>query len=41
VRFWIVPDHLQLDASYGGNLDAFQRTHWTTIGLRIITKPFF
>ncbi len=40
-RLWIVPDHLQLDASYGGNLDAFQRTHWTSFGLRFITKPFF
>lgn len=26
-RFRIVPDRLQFEASYGGNLDAFQRTH--------------
>lgn len=40
-RFWIVPDHVQLDASYGGSLRNFDRVHWSSIGLRLISKPFF
>lgn len=40
-RFWVVPDHVQLDASYGGNLGAWERQHWNSIGIRLISKPFF
>lgn len=41
VRLWVVPDHVQIDASYGGNLQNFGAVHWTSIGVRLISKPFF
>lgn len=41
VRVWIVPDHFQLDASYGGSLQRFGDVNWTSIGVRLISKPFF
>lgn len=41
VRLWIVPDHVQLDASYGGSLQRFHDVHWNSIGIRLISKPFF
>lgn len=40
-RLWLVPDHVQLDASYGGNIQNFGAVHWTSIGVRLISKPFF
>ncbi len=41
VRIWLVPDHVQLDASYGGSLQRFGDVHWNSIGVRLISKPFF
>jgi hypothetical protein len=40
-RWWLVPDHVQVDASYGWQLNGIDRTEWVTIGLRLISKPFF
>lgn len=41
LRIWLVPDHVQLDASYGGSLQRFGDVHWNSIGVRLISKPFF
>lgn len=41
VRPWIVPEHVQLDGSYGGSLERFGDVHWNSIGIRLISKPFF
>lgn len=39
VRYWIVKDRVQLDATYGNRLVS-QDQHWISIGLRLLTPPF-
>lgn len=39
VRGWIVPDRVQVDSTYGWQLNGTHRTEWITFGLRLITKP--
>ncbi len=34
-------EHVQLDGSYGGSLERFGDVHWNSIGIRLISKPFF
>lgn len=41
VRYWIVPDHVQVDTTYGFQWNGPDRTEWLTVGLRLISKPFF
>lgn len=41
VRYWIIPDHLQVDTTYGFQLNGTDRTEWITIGFRFITKRFY
>lgn len=40
-RFWVVPDHVQIDSTYGSQLNGTQRSEWFTLGVRLITRPFF
>jgi hypothetical protein len=40
-RFWVVPDHVQIDSTYGSQLNGAQRSEWFTLGVRLITRPFF
>ena len=39
LRYWIVKDFLQMDATYG-NRFVSEDQHWFSIGLRILTPPF-
>lgn len=39
LRYWIVKDFLQMDATYG-NRFVSQDRHWISIGFRILTPPF-
>lgn len=42
VRWWLVPDRLQIDATVGNRLDTPWLPHqrWFTFGIRVITPPF-
>ncbi len=40
-RFWVVPDRVQIDSTYGFQLNGPDRTEWVTLGFRLISRPFF
>lgn len=39
LRYWIVRDRVQVDATYG-NRFVSEGAHWISIGLRLLTPPF-
>lgn len=39
LRYWIVKDRVQMDATYGERFGS-QGRHWISIGLRLLTPPF-
>ena len=39
LRFWLVKDRVQVDATYGARFVS-EDTHWISIGLRVLTPPF-
>ncbi len=41
LRRWLVPGHVQLDATYGDRLDDGSAARWFTLGLRLISSPLF
>lgn len=41
VRRWLVPGHVQMDATYGDRFDDGTALRWFTIGLRLISNPLF
>jgi hypothetical protein len=41
LRLWLVPDHVQVDATVGADLRDPGNANWTTIGIRLITPSFF
>lgn len=41
VRYWIVPGHVQIDATYGSRLGQIADERWVSIGLRLISPPLF
>jgi len=40
VRFWIVPNHVQVDTTYGNRFGTQTDNHWISIGMRLLTVPF-
>jgi hypothetical protein len=40
VRYWIIRDRLQVDATFGNRLDSNTEQRWFSIGLRILSPPF-
>jgi hypothetical protein len=40
LRFWLVPDRLQVDATYGNRFGSTDENRWYSIGLRLLTPPF-
>jgi hypothetical protein len=40
VRVWLIPNRLQVDATYGDRVGASEGSRWFSLGLRIITAPF-
>ncbi len=41
LRYWIIPDRLQVDSTYGFQWNGANRTEWFTVGFRIISGKFF
>lgn len=39
-RFWIVPDRIQIDTTYGNRMAAGNGEQWFTVGLRLISPAF-
>lgn len=40
VRHWIVPDHVQVDVTYGSRYTHAAENRWFTIGLRLLSNAF-
>lgn len=40
VRFWIVPNHVQVDTTYGNQYGNKPDARWFSIGLRLLSVPF-
>lgn len=40
VRFWVVPDRVQVDTTYGDRVGAGGAERWVSIGLRLLSPPF-
>lgn len=41
ISYWLVPDRLQVDASYGDRTGRGARERWLSFGLVILTDPLF
>ncbi len=40
LRHWLVPDRVQLDATYGNRIGGGNGERWFSIGLRLLSVPF-
>ncbi|MFM8575212.1 MAG: hypothetical protein ACKOBF_04885, partial [Limnohabitans sp.] len=40
LRYWLVPDRVQLDATYGTQTGSGSGERWVSIGLRLLSPPF-
>ncbi len=40
IRYWLVPDRVQLDATYGDRLGRTTDGRWFSLGLRLLTPAF-
>ena len=40
VRHWIVPNHVQIDATYGNRFGSSSNERWFSIGLRLLSPAF-
>lgn len=40
VRYWVVPDRVQVDATYGNRMGSSSREQWVSVGLRLLSLPF-
>jgi hypothetical protein len=40
VRHWLVPNHVQIDTTYGNRLGSGSEERWFSIGLRLLSLPF-
>lgn len=40
VRFWIVPNHVQVDTTYGNQYGDKHDARWFSVGLRLLSVPF-
>ncbi len=41
LRYWIVPNHVQVDTTWGSQLGHIRDERWLSIGLRLISLPLF
>lgn len=41
LRYWLIPNHVQIDTTYGSQFGHRQETHWISLGLRLISAPWF
>ena len=40
IRFWIVPNHVQVDTTYGNRFGHGTAERWISVGLRLLSVPF-
>ena len=40
LRYWLVPGHVQVDATYGNRAGSSTQERWFSIGLRLLSSPF-
>lgn len=40
LRYWVVPDRVQVDATLGTRLQEGTREQWMSLGLRLLSPPF-
>jgi hypothetical protein len=40
VRYWLVPDRVQIDTTYGNRFGNSSEERWFSIGLRLLSVPF-
>ena len=40
IRYWIVPNHVQVDTTYGNQYGNKPDARWFSIGLRLLSMPF-
>lgn len=40
LRWWVVPDRVQVDATMGSRLQAGTTNRWMSLGLRLLSPPF-
>lgn len=40
LRFWIVPDRVQIDTTYGNKIGSGDNARWFSIGLRLLSPAF-
>lgn len=40
LRYWLVPGHVQIDATYGNRAGSSTQERWFSIGLRLLSSPF-
>lgn len=40
VRYWVVPNHVQIDTTYGDRLNNTSDERWFSVGLRLLSNPF-
>lgn len=41
LRYWLLPNHVQIDTTYGSQFGRIHEAHWFSIGLRLITPRLF
>ena len=41
LRFWVVPNRVQIDATYGDRVGGEGGVHWFSIGMRLLSPPVF
>ena len=40
VRYWVVPERVQVDTTFGNRLGAGGQERWISIGLRLLSPTF-
>jgi len=40
LRYWLVPDRIQIDATYGNRNGGGSGERWFSIGFRLLSAPF-
>ncbi|MDR1367125.1 MAG: hypothetical protein LBJ76_00205 [Candidatus Accumulibacter sp.] len=40
LRHWLIPEHVQIDATYGDRIDGVTGERWFSVGLRLLSVPF-
>lgn len=39
IRYWLVPNHVQFDTTYGNRMNDTSEEQWFSIGLRLLSNP--